>query len=234
MFMAVFLQCRNQNGRSIDAISVNDAESVQSSPAQRNADDTLMQKRVGPEVERPQFYAVPIKGLKPLDTFDFELDEFINAQYGERLFSERYKRYGLPEFYRLTEIARPVDTIIGIISTPYLKSSQLMYALTNKVDTLNFDIEHEWTGSDIFDTDSITVLFSLSPLIESEPYRLLLADRLDDLPENYRVPYVEPGGSDYIIRMYVKDSAVRRAEVMRIYDSRTRVYKVRKKTHPRR
>ena len=126
-------------------------------------------------------------------------------------------------------MTRPTDTVVGIISTPYLKSSQLMYVLTNKADTLDFDIRHSRTGQDVFDTDSAVVYFSNYPIAESEPYRLLLADSLDYLPEKYWAPYFEPGGSDYIVRLYVRNNIVRGAQVMRIYDSRARIYEVRKK-----
>lgn len=225
MVMAVTLQCCDHRGAAADAISANDTEPAQDQPSPKKGP---FEKSIGPEVERPRFYEIPIRGEKPLEIFDFELDSFIYEQYGERLFAERYKRYGLPEFYRLSEMTRPTDTIVGIVSTPYLNSSQLRYALTNKVDTLAFDVAHGHRGQDVFKTDSSTVFFKLSPIAESEPYRLLLADSLSQLPDKYLVPYIEPGGSDYIVRLYVKDNVVRRAEVMRIYDSRTRVERVHK------
>lgn len=228
MVMAVSLQCRNQNGSTEDAISVNDAEPTQDSLTQPTHKKDPFEKAIGPDVEKPGFYEMPIHGMKPLETFDFELDSFIYAQYGERLFAERYRRYGLPEFYRLSEMTRPTDTVVGIISTPYLKSSQLMYVLTNKADTLPFDVAHGHTANDVFETDSCIVFFELSPLAESEPYRLLLADSLDYLPEKYWATYFEPGGSDYIVRLYVKNNIVRRAQVMRIYDSRTRISRIHK------
>lgn len=226
MIMAVTLQCRDHSGVAADAISANDTEPAQDQPSPKKGP---FEKTIGPEVERPRFYEMPIRGEKPLEIFDFELDSFIYAQYGERLFAERYKRYGLPEFYRLSEMTRPTDTVVGIISTPYLKSSQLMYVLTNKTDTLDFDIRHSRTGQDVFDTDSAVVYFSNYPIAESEPYRLLLSDSLDFLPEKYWIPYIASGGSDYIVRLYVRNNIVRRAQVMRIYDSRTLIYKVRKK-----
>lgn len=229
MVMAVSLQCRNQNGSSADAISANDAEPTQDSLTQPTHKKDPFEKTISPDVEKPEFHEMPIHGMKPLEIFDFELDSFIYQQYGERLFAERYKRYGLPEFYRLSELTRPTDTVVGIISTPYLKSSQLMYVLTNKADTLDFDIRHCRTGQDVFDTDSAVVYFSNYPIAESEPYRLLLADSLDYLPEKYWAPYFEPGGSDYIVRLYVRNNIVRGAQVMRIYDSRARIYEVRKK-----
>ena len=237
MLMAVSLQCRDHSGRTADAISANDAEEAQDSSTHKPPKKEPFEKTIGPEVERPRFYEIPIRGEKPLEIFDFELDSFIYEQYGERLFAERFKRYGLPEFYRLSEMTRPTDTIVGIVSTPYWKYYQVMYVFTNKIDRLDYD--HGYAGSryssmgnDVVRTDSSTVIFKVFPLVGSEPYRLLLSDSLDYLPEKYWVPYVEPGGSDYIVKLYVKDNIVRRAQVMRIYDSRARIYEVRKKTAP--
>lgn len=239
VFAALNVQCGKSKENATDATSEEELEPNEKD-YNESSEDVIIQKTFDPEAKKPRFYEIPIKGMMPLETFDFDLDKFIKRQFGEELIHDNkrlsYKRYGIPEFYQLTEMVRPTDTIMGIICPDLNPYSQPRYLFTNKTDTLNYDIDNdnyrhripeEYRGTDISidespDNDSLDIHFRLYPIGDSEPFRLLMADSLDKLPEEYWSPYAERGVSDYVVKIYVKDYIVRRAEVMRIYDTRVR------------
>lgn len=185
----------------------------------------LRYKIIGDDSHVPQFEEIPMTGKVPVEYFDFEIEKFIGEHYGESLFQGRYRRYGLPEFYRLKDFVKDTDTVCGIITTGYTAGGP-NYVMYTRTDTLGYDIDSRDAGRQhkaLLYTDSLTLYLDLTPIRQSIPFQLLKEGRIDELPEKYRFPFDGNYGRDYIIRLYVRDGGVARAQVMRIYDSRAAV-----------
>lgn len=178
-------------------------------------------------VEPSKLHTVALTDLEGLafTGLDFALDEVLSRKFKFNIIDPARHRYGLYEFDKVEQtFQNKNDTVFGIIMHNWpVYTFPVYYCFWNAIDTVTphkrYQIKNGW--------NSPTEL-KISIDSNTLPCRLLSNNKIDSLPDFYRIPVDSGGYRSIALKLIFRDGLIKQAEATPFYNAAITDVKYRK------